>query len=83
MEEFLVSLLKLNALSSMRNDESVARQQVMNHGTTAHFMDMSFVRDAFEVGVAEAYAMQGLAMSQLPSQAAGMQLSDRVPAPKT
>jgi hypothetical protein len=70
-------MLKLTAMGNFRADESVARQAVMNHTTTAHFMDMSFVRDSTKIGVAEAYAMQGLAMAQLPSQAAGINLSSR------
>ncbi len=83
MDEFLNALVKLQALAGMRNDDAVARQAVMNHGTAAHFMDMSFIRDAFEVSVVEGHAMQGLAAANLAVQAAGYQLSDRVPVLKT
>ena len=82
MDEFITALAKLGALASMRADDAVARQAVMNHGTTAHFMDMSFVRDAFEVSVVEGHAMQGLAASTLAAQASGYQLADRVPVVK-
>lgn len=75
MDEMIEQMLKLTALGNFRADESVARQAVMNHSTTAHFMDMNFARDSTKVSVAEAYAMQGLAMAQLPSQAAGINLS--------
>lgn len=71
-------MLKLTAMGNFRADESVARQAVMNHTTTAHFMDMSFVRDSTQVSAAEAYAMQGLAMAQLPAQVAGVNVSARV-----
>jgi len=82
MDEFLNAMLKMSGLGSMRADESVARQAVMNHGTAAHFLDMMFIRDSCEVSVVEGYAMQGLAMAQLPAQAAAYNLSDRTPVVK-
>lgn len=79
MNELLTALLGVGALSSLRQDEAVARQGVMNHQTSAHFMDLMFVRDANEMSIPESYAVQGLAMSQLPRETAGLRTSIHVP----
>lgn len=79
MNEFLSSMLQVGALSGMRQDETVARQGVMNHQTAAHLMDLSFIRDSTEMSIPESYAVQGLALSQLPAQAAGMNLGSQTP----
>lgn len=73
------ALLGMGALSSLRHDDAVARQGVMNHQTGSHLMDLSFIRDATEMSIPESYAVQGLALSQLPAQAAGMNLGSQTP----
>jgi hypothetical protein len=82
MEEFLQVLLQAGALSSFRQDDTVARQGVMNHQVTAHLMDLSFVRDATEMSIPESYAVQGLSLSHTPREAQSINLSDRTPAVK-
>jgi hypothetical protein len=82
METFLQGILTMGALSSFRQDDNVARQGVMNHQTASHLMDLSFIRDACEMSIPESYAVQGLALSSLPAQAAGMNLGDRTPVVK-
>lgn len=79
MNELITAMLGIGALSSLRHDDAVARQGVMNHQTSAHMMDLSFVRDATEMSIPESYAVQGLALSQLPAQAAGMNLGAQTP----
>lgn len=79
MNELLASMLTIGALSSLRADESVSRQGVMNHQTACHLMDLTFIRDATEMSIPESYAVQGLALSQLPAQAAGMNLGSQTP----
>lgn len=77
MDEMIEQMLKLHALGAMRMDDAVQRQAVMNHGTTAHFMDMGFIRDALEPSVVEAIAMQGLSAASLATQAAGYRMAER------
>jgi hypothetical protein len=79
MNELLTAMLTVGALSALRHDDVVSRQGVMNHQTSAHFMDLSFIRDAVEMSIPESYAVQGLALSQLPAQAAGMNLGSQTP----
>lgn len=79
MVELMQMLLGIGALSSLRHDDAVSRQGVMNHQTAAHLMDLSFVRDATEMSIPESYAVQGLALSNLPAQAAGMNLGSQTP----
>lgn len=79
MNEFLAGLMQVGALGSLRQDETVARQGVMNHQQAAHLMDLSFIRDATEMSIPESYAVQGLALSNLPAQAAGMNLGSQTP----
>lgn len=79
MNELISAMLAIGALSSLRNDDTVARQGVMNHQTAAHFMDLSFVRDATELSIPESLAVQGMSLSNLPGQAAGMNLSSQTP----
>ena len=69
MEAFLAALLQVGALSSFRLDESVARQGVMNHQTTMHLMDLTFVQGSHEMSIPESYAVQGLALSHGPREA--------------
>lgn len=79
MNELLTAMLTVGALTGLRQDEAVARQGVMNHQTAAHLMDLSFIRDSTEMSIPESYAVQGLALSQLPAQAAGMNLGSQTP----
>jgi hypothetical protein len=79
MNELMNALLGMGALSSLRHDDAVARQGVMNHQTASHLMDLSFVRDATEMSIPESFAVQGLSLSNLPAQAAGMNLSSQTP----
>jgi hypothetical protein len=79
MNELMNALLGMGALSSLRHDDAVARQGVMNHQTASHLMDLSFVRDATEMSIPESFAVQGLSLSNLPAQAAGMNLSGQTP----
>jgi hypothetical protein len=83
MDEFATQLLKASMLGSLRQDEIVARQGVMNHQTAAHLMDLSFVRDATEMSIPESYAVQGLSMSQAPREAQALNLADRTPVEKS
>jgi len=78
-QEFLAGLLAVGALTSLRADDSVTRQGVMNHQTASHLMDLSFIRDATEMSIPESYAVQGLALSTLPAQASGMNLGSVTP----
>ncbi len=79
MDTLMSGLLGMGALSSLRHDDAVARQGVMNHQTASHFMDLMFVRDSNEMSIPESYAVQGLALSTLPGQVAGLQTGSRTP----
>lgn len=79
MDTFLQNILAMGALSSFRQDDNVSRQGVMNHQTSSHLMDLSFIRDATEMSIPESYAVQGLALSTLPAQAAGVNLGSQTP----
>lgn len=79
MNEFLTMLLQAGALSSFRQDDNVSRQGVMNHQSTAHLMDLTFVRDATEMSIPESYAVQGLSLSHLPRESQGINLSSQTP----
>ena len=78
-ETLLGGLLAIGALSSLRADDAVTRQGVMNHQTASHLMDLTFIRDATEMSIPESYAVQGLALSTLPAQAAGINLGSQTP----
>jgi hypothetical protein len=82
MDEFAAQLLKASMLGSLRQDEIVARQGVMNHQTSAHLMDLSFVRDATEMSIPESYAVQGLSLAHTPREAQVLNLADRTPVTK-
>jgi hypothetical protein len=75
------AILAGDLMAASRADANVTRQGVMNHQTAAHFMDMDFTRDAFEVSYPEAAAMSQVLGGQLPGQAAG--LNTAVVTPKT
>jgi hypothetical protein len=79
MDEFAAQVLKSSMLGSLRQDETVARQGVMNHQSAAHLMDLVFIRDATEMSIPESYAVQGLASAHLPEKAAGMNLGAQTP----
>lgn len=79
MNEFLQSLLQAGALSSFRQDDSVARQGVMNHQIASHLMDLSFIRDATEMSIPESYAVQGLSLATLPREAQSLNLASQTP----
>ncbi len=79
MNEFMAAVLSAGTLSALRQDESVARQGVMNHQTAAHFMDLMFVRDANEMSIPESYAVQGLSMSQAGREAQVLNLASETP----
>lgn len=80
MDEFLQTVLKAGIINSLRMDENVARQAVMDTNRAAGLMAFSFVRDATEVSIPEAYAIQGLAASHLPRDVAGLQTAAGSPA---
>jgi hypothetical protein len=82
MDTFLTAMLQLAALTGHRQDDAVARQGVMNHQTAAHLMDLSFIRDATEMSIPESYAVQGLAASHLPRDAASLNLAAQTPKDK-
>ena len=71
MDDMIENMLKLYALGSMRADDTVQRQGVMNFQTASHFANLMFTRDAGELSMPEAYAMQVLAASNLAAQTAG------------
>lgn len=81
MDTLLASILAVGALSSLRQDDSVARQGVMNHQAACHLMDLTFIRDATEMSIPESYAVQGLALSHLPGVVAGLNTGAGVPVP--
>ncbi|MEM6363314.1 MAG: hypothetical protein AAF745_02725 [Planctomycetota bacterium] len=80
MNALLELLLGVGSLSSLRHDDAVARQGVMNHQTSAHLMDLSFVRDATEMSIPESYAVQGLSLSHTPREAQQANLAGITPA---
>lgn len=79
MNALLELLLGVGSLSSLRHDDAVARQGVMNHQTSAHLMDLSFVRDATEMSIPESYAVQGLSLSHTPREAVATNLASGTP----
>lgn len=79
MDALTMAMLAMQGMASLRHDDAVARQGVMNHQTSAHMMDMVFIQSVTEVSVPESYAMQGLSASTLPVNAAGMNLASGTP----
>lgn len=79
MDQLLTAILGSSAISSLRQDETVARQGVMNHQTASHLMDLSFINAQTEMSIPESYAVQGLSLSNLPAQTAGMNTAVRTP----
>lgn len=79
MNELLSLLMGVGALSSLRHDDAVARQGIMNHQTGAHLLDMTIARDATEMSIPESYAVQGLSMSQAPREAVAANTAARTP----
>jgi len=71
-KEVLAAIMAGDLMAASRADANVTRQGVMNHQNTAHFTDLSFVRDAFEISYPEAAAMSKLVSSELPTQVAGL-----------
>ncbi len=82
MNEVLAGILQLGALSSFRQDDNVSRQGVMNHQIASHLMDLSFIRDACEMSIPEAYAVSGLSLATAPREAQALNLADRTPVVK-
>jgi hypothetical protein len=80
MDTFLTNLLQVQALSGLRQDESVARQAVINHQTASHLMDLAFIRDSTELSIPESYAVQGLSMASLARESQGLNLASQTPA---
>lgn len=80
--EFLAQLMMAYALGAQRQDDTVARQGVMNHQASSQLATLSFIRDATEMSIPESYAVQGLSLSHLPREAQGINLSDRTPVAK-
>ena len=79
MDTFLNQILMIGALTSLRADDSVTRQGVMNHQTAAHLMDLSFIRDAVEFSIPEAYAVEGLKYASSTQQGLASNLAATVP----
>lgn len=79
MDPLLLAILGSQSVSALRHDDAVARQGVMNHQTAAHLMDLSFINAQTEVSIPESYAIQGLAASQLPREASGINLAAQTP----
>lgn len=79
MDEFATQLLKVGALSDLRQDAAVARQGVMNHQQAAHLMDLSFIRDACEMSIPESYAVQGLSLAHTAREAQHNRTAIHVP----
>jgi hypothetical protein len=78
-QQFLANLLAVGALTSLRADDSVTRQGVMNHQVASHLMDLSFIRDSVEFSIPEAYAVEGLKYSSTTQQGLASNLAATVP----
>jgi RES domain-containing protein len=79
VDKLLEMLLGVGSLSSLRHDDSVARQGVMNHQTSAHLLDLTIARDATEMSIPESYAIQGLSLSHTPREAVATNLASGTP----
>lgn len=79
MDEYAVQLLKAQMLSSLRQDELISRQGTMNHQIAAHLMDLTFIRDATELSIPEAYATAGLSLATGPREAVQSNLASQTP----
>ena len=79
--EIFLPFLYVGALGALRQDESVFRQMTVNFGSVTHFTDLMFVRDTNEMSIPESYACQGIGLSFMPANAAGMSLSSGTPQP--
>lgn len=79
MNEFATYLLMAGMMSSLRQDDSVSRQGVMNHQNAAHLMDLAFIRDATELSIPEAYATAGLSLATGPREATQTNLASQTP----
>lgn len=82
LNETIAAVTAGDLLTAARADANVTRQGVMNHQTAAHFMDMSFTRDAFEMSIPEAAAISNLNAGQLPGQVAGLNTGHGTPSSK-
>lgn len=79
MDNLVQLLLSIGALSSLRMDETVNRQAVMSFVAGSGLMFFTFVRDATEMSIPEAYAVSGLSLSTLPREAVGANLASGTP----
>lgn len=79
LNETTSAVLAGDLLAGQRADHAVARQGVMNHQTAAHFMDLSFTRDAFEMSIPEAAAISNLNQGQLAGLVAGLNTGHSTP----
>lgn len=79
MDTYLQSLLMVGSLSSLRQDDAVSRQAVMNFNTSSHLMDLTFIRDATEMSIPESYAVQGLSLSHFGRESQATNLAAQTP----
>lgn len=79
MDEQLKAILLGDLLSGQRAAHMVALQGVMNHQTSAHFLDMTLSRDATEVSFPEAAAMQSVLAGQNPGNFGALNTANRTP----
>ena len=81
IEAIIVGILAMQALGSMRNDENVARQGVMDNQRSAQLCTNSFIESSHELSIPEAMATSALSLSMAGTQAASMNLGSVTPSP--
>lgn len=79
IETIVIGILGMQALSSMRLDENVGRQGVMDNQRSAQLCTNAFIEGAHELSIPEAMATSALALSMAGTQAASMNLGSVTP----
>lgn len=75
----LAGVLATQALSSARNDETLARQAVKDNQRESHLNTLSAIQSAYEVTLPEAFAAAKMAQSWNPGDAAQTNLAAGTP----
>lgn len=79
MDATLTNVLQSDVISERRRDGIISQQALMGLVGFVTLMGYSFVRDATELSIPEAYAVSGLSLATGPREAAASNLGSQTP----
>ena len=79
MEDALQNTLQADVISEKRRDGQIAQQALMTFCGYSGLLGFSFVRDATELSLPEAYAVSGLSLATGPREAVQSNLASQTP----